>query len=250
MALLCAQLPAHASEGPLLAAASSLRSLWPILVQSYADQTSELAPRVSFGSSGLLSTQIINGAPFELFLSADLASVDRLSQHVMQQPPQVFATGALSIAVPESSPLSPSLSMDTLADALLNNGNAQTFRLAIPNPVHAPYGIAAREVLENANLWPLPVGQLLSAENAAQTLQFVKNGGVAAAIVPQALVHARKEGLVVVNIPVDSYTPVKHVIAIFQVAGDSAKAFHKWLLGDDARQILEHSGLQAPEPTP
>lgn len=244
MVLLCAGVPTRADEGPLVAAASSMRGLWPALVQAYTATTAQMAPRVSFGSSGLLSTQILNGAPFELFLSADVASIERLPQQFLEQAPQVFATGALNLVVPESSPLANSLSMETLATALLDPANQRSLRVAIPNPVHAPYGKAAQKALEKAGIWPLRADQLLTADNAAQTLQFVKNGVVAAAVVPQALVHAHDEGVVMVNVPPGSYAPVEHVIAIFEVAGVPAHAFYQWLLSDGAHRVLTDSGLR------
>lgn len=242
--LLCTTFPAHADTGPLVAAASSLRSLWPALTRTYTSQTAQSISRVSFGSSGLLSTQILNGAPFEIFLSADLASVKRLPKHFLKESPEVYATGELCLVVPASSPLAETLSLRTLAAALAQNTNVQGLRVAIPNPIHAPYGKAAKAALQSAGIWPLPPGRLLSAENAAQTLQFVKSGAVAAAIVPRALLSTNNKGIVSVALPPDSYQAVEHYVAVLHVAESSAQRFARWLLSDDARQILEESGLR------
>lgn len=236
----------HASQGPLLAAASSLRSLWPDLTQQYIQDTGQLAPVASFASSGLLSTQIINGAPFELFLSADIDSITRLPNQNLTAPAQVYALGALQLVVPQNSPLAQSLAMTTLADALASTDTGIALRLAIPNPIHAPYGKAAREALRNAGIWPIPSRQLLAAENAAQALQFVKTGAVGAAIVPQALVHGLGNEIVSVPVPPETYKPVKHAIAVLSPASNTAKEFHHWLLSKQSRQILENSGLQVP----
>jgi len=238
---------AHAGQAPLLAAASSLRTLWPDLMQQFGNDTGQQAPLASFGSSGLLSTQIINGAPFELFLSADMSSITRLPQQNMAIPAQVFALGALHLVVPENSPLAQSMTMATLADALTTATTGNNMRLAIPNPVHAPYGKAAREALETAGIWPIPAGQLLAAENAAQSLQFVKTGAVGAAIVPQALVHNQQDGIVSVPVPSGTYTPVEHVIAVLSSATEAATLFSSWLLGNQSRKVLENAGLQIPD---
>lgn len=238
---------AHASQAPLLAAASSLRTLWPVLTQQFSNDTGQQAPLASFGSSGLLSTQIINGAPFELFLSADMSSITRMPQQILATPAQVYALGALHLVVPENSPLAQSMTMATLADALATATTGTTMRLAIPNPIHAPYGKAAREALETAGIWPIAAGQLLAAENAAQSLQFVKTGAVGAAIVPQALVHSRQDGIVSVPVPSGTYTPVEHVIAVLSSATEPAKLFSNWLLGNQSRRVLENAGLRIPD---
>ena len=245
--LLAASSGVQASQGPLLAVASSLRSLWPDLMEQYVKDTGQAAPVASFGSSGLLSTQIINGAPFELFLSADVASITRLPDQNLAAPAQVYAQGELQLVVPHNSPLAQNLAMATLADALKAADTGASLRLAIPNPLHAPYGKAAREALENADIWPIPARQLLAAENAAQTLQFIKTGAVGAAIVPQALVYSHKDGLTSVPVPSDTYTPVKHTIAVLKSASDSARVFHNWLVSNQSRQVLENAGLHVPD---
>jgi len=237
---------ADANRSPLLAAASSLRSVWPALTQQFTEDTGQSAPAASFGSSGLLSTQIINGAPFELFLSADRVSVTRLPKQALAAPARLYALGALQLVVPQSSPLAQSLTMTTLANALANADAGPQLRLAIPNTIHAPYGKAAKEALEHAGIWPIPAGQLLAAENAAQSLQFVKTGAAGAAIVPQALVHKNAEGLVSVAVPANSYSPVKHLVAILNPATDEAKLFASWLVSNQSHKVLENTGLQIP----
>ncbi|MFK8082917.1 MAG: molybdate ABC transporter substrate-binding protein [Granulosicoccus sp.] len=242
--VLCANAPVRAESGLVVAAASSLRGLWPALMQSYTDHSGAPAPRVSFGSSGLLSTQILNGAPFHIFLSADLASVKRLPSGMLREAPQIFAHGELSVVVPKSSVLTGSLSNDSLAETILKDAESDGLRIAIPNPIHAPYGKAAREALMFARIWPMAAGQLLSAENASQTMQFVKSGVVAAAVVPTVLLAGQSVGFASVKLPPESYQPIEHVLAILQTAGASADNFAHWLMGEDARNLLEDSGLR------
>lgn len=249
---LIAHVTAHAQQAPILAAASSLRILWPALMDSYTEDTGEPEPKVSFGSSGLLSTQIINGAPFEIFLSADQQSIERIPKEHLLLSPEVFAQGALQLAVPANSALAKNLSIDSLAQALdtayksetSNTAEPAVFRIAVPNPVHAPYGRAAQEALEQAQQWPLPEGALVAAENAAQTLQFLRTGAVSAALLPQALLHNNTEGLVSVEVPSHSYQPVEHVLAILKSDNNSAGVFGRWLLGEQAQHVLHNSGLQ------
>ncbi len=242
--LLCVSLQARSDSGPLVAAASSLRSIWPQLMEQYTAGTGNPTPRVSFASSGLLSTQIMNGAPFELFLSADRQSIERLPEALLTSNAQVYATGELQLVVPIGSSLSEHLSLESVATALQNSESA--LRIAIPNPVHAPYGRAAREVLVSAGIWPVPESQLLAAENAAQTLQFVQSGAVDVALVPQSLVYAYREGIESVVLPANSYTLVEHTIVSLRTADADAQALLEWMLSDAAQALLRASGLGIP----
>ena len=246
--LLCASLTARSEQGPLVAAASSLRTLWQNLSESYTNDTGNSAPRASFASSGLLSTQIINGAPFELFLSADLESIDRLNNLQTPESTQIYALGELALVAPRNNVYSEPFSLSSLAMQIRQSKNRDAWRLSIPNPVHAPYGRAARAALQSVNLWPLPDGHLLAAENAAQTLQFVKSGAVAAALVPRSLLNESDDKLVIAFLPHDSYPPVEHAVALLQSHGDSARAFHDWLLSDKSHALLKKAGLRLPAP--
>ena len=240
--LVGASLAANANTTPILAAASSLRSVWPNLIEKYTTDTAESAPKVSFASSGLLSTQLLNGAPFELFLSADKASIDRLPVQMVTQPATVFAYGALHLVAPTGSSLSKALSLQTLEHEL--NKAETSFRLAIPNPAHAPYGQAAKEVLEHAGIWPVTAKALLVAENAAQSLQFVQSGAVDAAFVPRSLVLLHNNNVVSVEVDPDSYSPVEHTVVKLNSASPSALIFHDWLLSQSATEVLVQAGLR------
>lgn len=250
---LAAYSTAHAQQVPIVAAASSLRVLWPDLMTAYTNDTGERQPKVSFGSSGLLSTQIINGAPFELFLSADQQSIERIPKQQLAVSPQVFARGTLQLAVLADSAFANELSISTLINALNKARKIDTrdtaefarFRIAIPNPVHAPYGQAAQQALEQAQQWPLPEGALVVAENASQTVQFLRTGAVSAALVPKALLYNNKADLVSVALPAHSYQRVEHVLAILKTDNHSATTLARWLLGNEAQQVLVNSGLQA-----
>lgn len=242
--LLSVSLHSRAEQGPVVAAASSLRSVWPDLIASYTKTSENAAPRVSFASSGLLSTQIINGAPFELFLSADRQSIERLPKALLATAPQVYAVGQMHLVVPATSALRNNLSLESVA-ALLRTSETP-LRIAIPNPAHAPYGRAAKEALSSSGIWPVPAQQLLAAENAAQTLQFVRSGAVDVAIVPQSLVYAYQTGIVSALLPADSYQAVEHTIASMHNASAAAQTFLNWMLSEQALTVLEASGLHAP----
>ena len=250
--VLCVCPAARAEQAPLLAAASSLRNLWPELVDHYEQNSSLPAPKASFASSGLLSTQILNGAPFELFLSADMESIERLPAELLAAGPQSFALGELLLVAPKAAGiLAENLSMETLTSAFsrdeANADNASSVpRLTIANPQHAPYGKAAREALVAASLWPLPPAQLLLAENAAQTLQFINTGAVSAALIPQVLLTSVTSELATAAVPADTYSAVQHTAVLLKGATAAADAFYQWLLSDDAHQPLLAAGLKLP----
>lgn len=234
-----------AEEPTLVAAASSLRTLWPELAAAYSQETKQPEPRVSFASSGLLSTQIRNGAPFHIFLSADEAIIAKLqAEGKIRGKAHALAQGELRLATVENSTTSKLLSsngLNVLNDAIMDPG----FRLAMPNPQHAPYGIAARQALSTLKLWPLPAGKLLAAENAAQTVQFLRTGAVSAAIVPWSLVIIKNENLVISRLPDNSYTPVQHIAARINHDSSGADAFISWLSSNTANQLLQRHGLGA-----
>lgn len=237
-----------APTAPLVAAASSLRTLWPELIEHYVNDTGGIEPRVSFASSGLLSTQIANGAPFEVFLSADLTSIERIPAHRLTQPAHIFALGSLSLVALPNTTLADNLSLTALKEGLHNKSAKSHIRLAIPSPRHAPYGKAAREALTSAGIWPLADGQLLAAENASQTLQFLQSGAVEAAIVPHTLLASKTGKFVITQIPVDLYSLVEHHVAIVDNAGDEAITFTHWILDRQAQAVLKNSGLQVNTP--
>ena len=244
-----AGLPARADDkGALLAAASSLRTVWPSLAKAYVRDTANPAPNVSFGSSGLLATQILHGAPFELFLSADQENIDRLNADSLFAPAKVFALGDLQLAVLREHPMANELSLTRLSAELRKANVGSHLRIAIPNPVHAPYGKAARSVLEHAGQWPLPAGRLMRAENASQTLQFLQSGSVDVALLPGVLIRAQalNNTLVAIDVPVEAYRPVEHMVAVLHHSGAQARLFAQWLHSTVARNVLENAGFQLP----
>lgn len=234
-----------ADDPALVAVASSFRELWPDLLEQYRQQTGEAAPRASFASSGLLTSQIRHGAPFQLFLSADQATVQSLDELGLTVDQGVsLAQGRLSLISRAADSDSDSESHDSALDQLAEKlQNAIPFRLAIPNPQHAPYGKAARQSLQTLGLWPMPAEAVLNAENASQTLQFALSGSVDFAIIPDTLLGQLPEQLSAQALPLSSYDPVEHTMVRLQGKGTAGDAFHQWLQGVSAAQVFTRYGL-------
>jgi len=240
---LFAAVPAAAAQalGPPVAVASSLRALWPDLMAAWHADTGLPEPRASFASSGLLSTQIRFGAPFELFLSADLNTVERLFDAGKTRDTGVgVARGDLSLVA-----LIPDKPDATVTWQLLKRVMEQstTLKLAMPNPRHAPYGQAAQQALSSIDLWPLPPGRLLSAENASQSLQYALSGAAAFAIVPTTLVSSSPAELQVEPVPAALYESIDHRAVLVVTASQPAKLFMSWLQTSPAQDVLQRFGL-------
>ena len=200
-----------------IAAASSLQFALGEVIETYrtvahADNTASnnTPPRIQivYGSSGNLYRQIVQGAPFDLFLSADDTLVDKLQQQgVTLQEGVEFGQGQLVIAMGKQvAERWPDQSADSLLTALATgNGNS---RLAIANPTHAPYGKAAKQFIESLGLWSQLKPKLVYGEKVSQAAQFVTSGAVDAGIISLSLAQAL--GLPHVLIDRRHYQPILH----------------------------------------
>lgn len=164
----------------LVAAASDLRFAFTELGNTFTAETG-IAVRFTFGSSGQLREQIINGAPFDVFASANEEFVDDVvaNGRAWQDTVQPYALGRLALRV-RSGRETPT----SLADLV----DTRFERIAIANPAHAPYGIAAQQALENAGVYTQIKERLIFGENVSDTLRLVETGNVDAALVALSLV--------------------------------------------------------------
>ena len=237
--------PAAAGEAPLVAAAASLRHVFPALSRAWVD-AGGVRPEVSFGSSGNLYRQIAQGAPFDLFLSADEEQALKLvAAGGTDGEGVVYGLGRLVLLVPRHS----RLALDpTLADLARALDDGRLRRLAIANPAHAPYGRAAREALVGAALWPRLGDRLLLAENAAQAVQFALARAADGGLVPRALVLSARVSRDARHGLLDAamHGPIAHRMVLLARAGAQARALFRFLAGPEARGILERHGFAAP----
>lgn len=194
----------------------------------------------TFGSSGLLSRQIEQGAPFDLFASASGGFVDRLESQglVLQGSRHVFAQGRLVIWQRQDA-ATPVNSLEDLTTSAIH-------RIAIANPEHAPYGLAARQALESRKLWEAVKEKIVFGENVAQAFQFAQTGNVDAAIVAQSLA-TRPQGRA---IPVEpsAHAPINQTLCILRRSPQSevCRQFVEFLLSPEGRTILERYGFVIP----
>jgi molybdate transport system substrate-binding protein len=228
---------------PVIAAASDLQfAMTDIAARFEADTGRKLA--LNFGSSGNFTRQIEQGAPFELFMSADEGFVFRLAAARLTRDRGVlYAMGRIALYVPKGSPLA----LDPRL-AGLRDGWDHVRKLAIANPEHAPYGRAAREALQSLGLWDLAKPRLVLGENIAQTAQFVATGSAEAGIIALSLALAPDLARAGnhVALPESLHTPLRQRMVLTTRAGDTAAMFYRYLQQPAARDILKKYGFGLP----
>ncbi|MDW8468433.1 MAG: molybdate ABC transporter substrate-binding protein [Burkholderiales bacterium] len=236
---------AGATEAPLVAAASDLQFALAEVAEAYAKHTGQTV-RLSFGSSGNFARQIRQGAPFEVFFSADEQYVFDLARDgFLRDRGELYAIGRIALFVPRGSPLKPDA---TLADlgAALREGRISKF--AIANPEHAPYGRRAEEALRRAGLWEAIRPRLVIGENAAQAAQFAASGSAQGGIVPYSLAVAPRLAALGAHalIAEDWHAPLRQRMALAKNAGPAAVRFYEFVQSPPARAILRKHGFVLP----
>lgn len=234
------------AETPVVAAASDLQFAMGELAEAYAAEGGG-GLRLVMGASGNLARQIRQGAPFELFLSADEAFVLGLSRDgLLRDEGVLYAVGRLALVIPDGSPLAPDPSLADLREAL---GDGRIRRFAIANPEHAPYGARAAELLRHHGLWDAILPRLVYGENVAQAAQFAFSGNAQGGIVAHSLVlgpavagRARH-----VVLPDDGHSPLRQRMALTRRAGAGAERFYEWLQTPSARAVLARHGFELPD---
>ncbi len=164
-----------------IAAAANLRFVLPELIAGFEHETGHQVS-ASYAASGTLTTQIQHGAPFELFLSASPAYIQRLIDAELTQGNAInYAQAQIAFFASNKS----ELDIDEQLNGLkLSLEQGSLNKIAIANPRHAPYGQAAQSALEQAGLWQQIQPYLLMAENASQVIQFSLTSSVDAGFIP------------------------------------------------------------------
>ncbi len=231
----CRALPAAELH---VAAASNFSPVLEALIPDFAARTGHRVI-VSYGASGTLYAQIRNGAPFAVLLSADAQRPQRLEAEGLAVPGSRFtyALGRLVL-------WSPSPQRVDAAGKVLAGGEYRF--LAIANPDTAPYGAAARAVLEALGLWPAVQGRLVQGENIGQTFQFVASGNAELGFVAlsQTIGHGGSRWVV----PPDLYPPIGQQAVLLTAGRDNpaARAFLDFLQSETARQQIAGAGYGLP----
>lgn len=230
-----------ASAAPLrIAAAADLAPAMKELLALHRERTQREAT-VTLGSSGLLAKQIEQGAPFDVLFSANVGFVDRLiSQKLgVAQSRALYARGRIVLWTRAGGVQPP--------DTLLDLSDARFKRIAIANPDHAPYGLAAQQALHKLGLWERVRERLVFGENVGQTLQFAQTGNAEVAIVALSLAIATPEGSWAL-LDDQLHQPIDQGLMVVAASTDlpGASAFTALVTGKDGRAVLQRYGFVLP----
>lgn len=236
---------ARAQRPPLVAAASDLNFALTEIAEHFAREQGQRVELV-FGSSGTLARQVRDGAPFELFLSADETFVEELvAAGLTRDAGTLYAIGRIVLFAPTGSPLVPSEGLDGLARLL---ASGRVTRFAIANPEHAPYGRAAEAALRAHGIWTDLQPRLVWGDNVSQAAQFATTGNAVGGIIAHSLALAptvRSRGTFAL-IPDSDHPPLRQRMVLLTRAGPAAERFYRYLQQPVARAILERYGFTIP----
>lgn len=237
---------AHAQKTPIVAAASDLNFALAEIAEQFARDDGQRVELV-FGSSGTLTRQIRDGAPFEMFLSADETFADELTKAgLTRDRGTLYAIGRIVLFAPTGSPLNPREGLDGLARLL---ANGRVTRFAIANPEHAPYGRAAEAALRKRGLWNELQPHLVLGENVSQAAQFATTGNAVGGIIADSLALApnlQNRGTYAL-IPDSEHAPLRQRMVLLKRAGPVVERFYGYLQEAKARAILERYGFSLPK---
>ena len=228
-----------------VAAASDLKFAMDELVAAFGKAHPDIGVAVSYGSSGNFLSQIQNGAPFDLFFSADVEYPKRLAEAGLAPKGSEFryAVGRIVAWVPAASRIPVERGVQALTAPDVR-------RIAIANPRHAPYGRAAEAALRKLGVYDAVKEKLVFGENVAQTAQFVQSGAADAGIIALSLAVApalAKEGRYF-ELPLDAYPRMEQGGIVLDRTRDpeAARAFRDFVLGPEGRATLKHYGFFLP----
>ncbi len=234
----CARQESDVRQGGeiIVAAASSLTDAFNEMGRRFTEKTG-IRVTFSYGATGDLAHQIENGAPFDLFASADAEHTDALieKKYLQSETRSLFATGRLVLwrakggngfALPED-----------VADSRFK-------RIAIAKPDAAPYGRAAVETLKSLGIWRQVEPKIVYAQTVAQAKQFAATGNADAAFIPLSLVSAGEGEFVMVD--ERAHAPITHTITVVKVTKQegAARLFIEFLMSVEGQTILEAYGYQ------
>ena len=232
-----------------VAAAADMSAALPQIVEAYTKKTGQTV-KLSFGSSGNLTNQISNGAPFDIFFSADEGYPQQLIAEGLASKDTLYryAVGRLVLWVPNESTLDlPKLGMQALLDPAVK-------KISIANPATAPYGRAAEAALRHYAIYDQVSSRLVVGENVSQAAQFVESGNAQAGLIAlsHALAPAMKDKGRYWTVPLDAYPTLNQdAVAISRSKQpDAARRFLDFVHSPETTSVLNRYGFSLPSEKP
>ncbi len=224
-----------------VAAAADLQFAMQDIAARFERETGKKV-KVVYGSSGNFFQQIQNGAPFDLFFSANLDYAKKLEGAGLAEPGTLYqyATGKIVLWVPSGSKVDVSGGLQALTDPAVR-------KIAIANPEHAPYGQAAVAALQKENLYEQVKSKLVMGENISQAASFVLSGSADAGILALSLALApnMKDKGRYVEVPEGDYPPIKQGCVVLKASQkkEAARAFLEYLKTSASAELLKNYGF-------
>jgi molybdate transport system substrate-binding protein len=194
----------------------------------------------NFGSTGQLAQQIEQGAPVDLFAAANVSFVEELEQHglILPDTKALYARGRITLWTRADSPLR----LERIEDLT----KPEVTRIAIANPAHAPYGIAAREAMHSAGVWDAIQPKLVLGENVRQTLLYAETGNVEVSIVALSL-SIQGQGRWTL-VPQELHKPIDQALAVIKETyhEKEARLFAAFINGPTGRPVMRKYGFILP----
>jgi molybdate transport system substrate-binding protein len=225
-----------------IAAASDLRYALDDVIAEYRKVHPDHEPEVIYGSSGKMTTQIMNGAPYDIFFSADISFPERLkAAGFSTTDPAVYAIGRIVIW---SNTIDASrLTLQDLTDDSIR-------RIAIAQPAHAPYGLRAQEAMESVGVWGQVQGKLVFGENIAHTAQMVASGAAEVGIIALSLAKfpgLAKHGHHLIDDALHEPLTQGYVVTRRGGSRPAVMNFAKFMETGEAHEIMERYGFVMPQ---
>lgn len=237
--------PAAQAQDLTVAAASDLQSVFPTLAERFERETGH-AVKVTFGSSGNFFAQIQNGAPFNLFFSADIEYPRQLESGGQAEAGTLheYTLGQLVLWSRKSTGIDVTRGLRVLTDSRVTH-------IAIANPDHAPYGRAAVAALQHEQLYDSVRAKLVLGENISQAAQFAQSGNAEVGILALSLAVApalRESGVYVV-VPSSFYPPIEQAAVVLSTSHnkDLARQFIAFLGRPEIARVMQDSGFLPPQ---
>ena len=225
-----------------VAAAADLNFALKEITQKYEAKTGAKV-KLTFGSSGNFFTAIQNGAPYDVYFSADVDYPKQLEAAGLTEPGTLYeyAVGRLVLWAPRDSPLDVTQGMKLLNDARVR-------KIAIANPKHAPYGRAAVAAMRTAGVYEKAEGKLVLGENISQTAQFVQTGNADVGLVALSLVMSPTMQGKYWRVPAETYPAIRQAAVVVRASRqkEAAKRFLEYVKSDEARTVLKKYGFEKP----
>lgn len=231
------------AEPPIIAVASNLTTPMTEIAEQFKATTGE-SIRLSFGSSGNLSRQIVQGAPYDIFISASKNYVNFLkAENVDIKHQYKYIEGEIGFFVPSNSSFFKYQTADNILNAIKFG---HLGRFAIANPEHAPYGIAAIEALQTGGVWAFSLNSLISAESVAQIVPYIHTGNLDLAIIPKSFVLQQVVDDSGKYIPINpsSHQAISQYVVILTDDNPVTFSFSDYLSQDTTLAILEKYGYR------